>query len=62
MAMRGGAVSACCCYPFKREILNFLNGPVVTPVGYETAVACSSDSAACFLVTPAVPRRIRGHR
>ena len=43
----------------REKTFDFPERSVVTPLGYESAVACSSDSAACFLVTPAVPRRIR---
>ena len=38
-------------------------GPTpVLGLGYKTAVARSSGSAACTLVTPALPRTIRGRR
>jgi hypothetical protein len=46
----------------REKTFDFPERSVVTPLGYESAVACSSDSAACFLVTPAVPRTIRGRR
>jgi hypothetical protein len=46
----------------SRKALIFPERSVVTHLSYETAVTCSSGSAACFLVTPAVPRRIRGRR
>jgi len=38
----------------REKTFDFPERSVVTPLGYESAVACSSDSAACFLVTPAV--------